>query len=170
MSKSFWGFMLVYPNSRVKIMWDLVIIVFSIYNSVLIPYEFAYSPDTNILMELIGSVIDLAFLVDIFVNFRTAYYHTKTGKIVTSGKKIAMKYILNGRFGVDLIATIPLEFLTLIFSTSESNLRFFGMLKMVRLLRLGRMISFLKGKQKLKFSIKVGQLLFFVFLMVHWIN
>lgn len=41
---------------------------------------------------------------------------------------------------------------------------------MVRLLRLGRMITFLKANQKLKFSMKFGQLLFFLVLIIHWIN
>ena len=32
------------------------------------------------------------------------------------------------------------------------------------------MITFLKANQKLKFSMKIGQLIFFIFLLIHWIN
>lgn len=84
--------------------------------------------------------------------------------------KIALSYVLYGRFGIDLIASLPLEIITLIFSTDSSNLKFLGMLKMVRLLRLGRMITFLKANQKLKFSMKIGQLVFFILMTMHWIN
>ena len=66
---------------------------------------------------------------------------------------------------------MPLELVTLIFGTTDSgNLKFLSMLKMVRLLRLGRMITFLKANQKLKFSMKIGQLVFFILIINHWIN
>lgn len=84
--------------------------------------------------------------------------------------KIAIQYVIYGRFGVDLVASVPLEVVTLVFHSDSSNLEFLGMLKMVRLLRLGRIITFLKANQKLKFSMKLGQLLFFIILVMHWIN
>ena len=84
--------------------------------------------------------------------------------------KIGIHYVLYGRFGVDLVASLPLEVITLIPQSNSSNLKFLGMLKMVRLLRLGRIITFLKANQKLKFSMKIGQLIFFIILTMHWIN
>jgi hypothetical protein len=85
--------------------------------------------------------------------------------------KLAVHYVLYGRFGIDLVASMPLELVTLIFGTTDSgNLKFLSMLKMVRLLRLGRMITFLKANQKLKFSMKIGQLVFFILIINHWIN
>ena len=85
--------------------------------------------------------------------------------------RLALRYVLYGRFGIDLIASMPLELVAVIFSTTDSgNLKFLSMLKLVRLLRLGRMITFLKANQKLKFSMKIGQLVFFVLLINHWIN
>jgi hypothetical protein len=84
--------------------------------------------------------------------------------------KIALRYILNGRFGVDLVASLPLEALTVLFSFTSMNLKFLSMLKLVRLFRLGRMITFLKANQKLKFSMKICQLLFFILLINHWVN
>lgn len=158
------------PNSRFKVIWDLIVILFSVYNSILIPYEFAYSLSSNVMLGVLDRMIDIIFAVDIIINFRTAYVNSKTGKLVSDGKKIALKYILNGRFGVDIIASLPLEAISLINLGGEGSLKFLGMLKMVRLLRLGRMISFLKSHQKLQFSIKIGQLLFFVFLTIHWFS
>ena len=84
--------------------------------------------------------------------------------------KIALNYIVYGRFVIDLIASLPLEVITLIFQNTSSNFRFFAMLKLVRLLRLRRMITFLRANQKLKFSMKIGQLIFFLFLINHWMN
>lgn len=84
--------------------------------------------------------------------------------------KIAIRYVLYGRFVVDLIASMPLEVFSFIFNSQSSNLKFIQMLKLIRLLRLGRMITFLKANQKLKFSMKIIQLIFFLMLVNHWIN
>ena len=107
--------------------------------------------------------------MDIFINFRTVY-KDKTDTDVEDGKKIALRYVLYGRFPIDVIASVPLDFVILFIKTSKQNLRFLGMIKMVRLLRLGRMISFLKKNQKLKLSMKVFQLVFLLTLCAHWIN
>ena len=165
-----WGFWLIYPDSKFKITWDLIVILLSVYNSVLIPYEFAYSLDYNILIDLIERGVDLAFMFDIIINFRTAYIDSKTGEMVTKWRKITINYVLYGRFWIDVIASLPLEITSLLVNTSERNLRFFQMLKMVRLLRLGRMITFLKTKQTFIVSLKIVQLLIFLVLAFHWTN
>ncbi|CAI2370102.1 unnamed protein product [Moneuplotes crassus] len=161
---------LIFPNSRFKITWDLIIIVLSVYNAILIPYQFAYTIHADVIIEIFNRFTDVAFMVDILIHFRTAYVNSKTGKLVTDGKIIAIKYIVFGRFPIDLLASLPLELSTLIIPTSEQNLRFISMVKLARLLRLGRMISFLRQNQKLQYSMKIGQLLFFIFLTMHWLS
>jgi hypothetical protein len=91
-------------------------------------------------------------------------------KLYPMANKIAINYVLYGRFGVDFVASMPLEVITLLLPTNSSNLKFLGLLKIVRLLRLGRIITFLKANQQLKFSMKIGQLIFFILLILHWIN
>ena len=104
-------------------------------------------------------------MTDIIINFRTIYIDSRTDEEIRDSKKIAIRYVLYGRFGVDLLASIPLE----LFITGSSNLRIIALLKMVRLLRLGRIITFLKTNQKLKISMKLVQLVFFLLLAMHWI-
>lgn len=141
--KPLWNRFLIHPNSWFKIVWDLIVIVMSVYNSIIIPYEFAYSIDSHIGWEIFDYFIDVLFWIDIFINFRTIY-RDKTDTEVKDGKKIAINYVLYGRFSIDILASMPLDFITFFFSTSSSKLKFLGMMKMMRLLRLGRMISFLK--------------------------
>jgi len=45
-----------------------------------------------------------------------------------------------------------------------------GLLKLVRLLRLGRIITYMKFKSSLKIGFKMFQLLLFLLLLVHWIG
>ncbi len=71
---------------------------------------------------------------------------------VTDGKRIAMNYILKGRFFIDVAASLPLDDL-LEFSDSnisKQNLKLLSMFKLVRLLRLGRIITFLRMNQAFK--------------------
>jgi hypothetical protein len=44
------------------------------------------------------------------------------------------------------------------------------MLKLVRLLRLGRMVTYLRMNKKYKFGMKLIQLLFMLLLIIHWMN
>ena len=149
----------------------MIIIVFSVYNSILIPYDVAYGLEYSLTIEIIDRIVDAMFVGDIAINFRSVYKDYKTDELVTNSKKIALRYVLNGRFWVDLIASMPLEFIALLMPSGGSiDVRFLGMLKLVRLLRLGRMITFLKANQKLKISMKISQILFFLLLTIHWIN
>jgi len=93
---------------------------------------------------VIDYLIDVFFAVDIAINFRTIYLDPKTEEPVEDGKKIALNYVLKGRFWIDILASLPFELLALVFRSGSSNLKFFGMFKLARLLRLGRMITYLK--------------------------
>lgn len=84
--KGFCKKLLVHPDSKFKIVWDLIVIVFAVYNAFLIPYEFAYEIDTNIFLEIIDRTIDVIFIIDIFINFRTMYHDSKTDEIVKDSK------------------------------------------------------------------------------------
>ena len=97
------------------------------------------------------SIIDILFAVDIVVNFMTTYINPKTGVVVTNPNRIVKNYIFRGRFFVDLLASIPFD--KLISSEPGENgeinddySTILGLLKMVRLLRLGRIITFMKFK------------------------
>jgi hypothetical protein len=94
-------------------------------------------------------VIDAFFMIDILINFRTIYFDPKTELAVTDDKKIALNYILRGRFFIDIIASLPVAeiYAALASSTSSNNnknLRFISMLKLVRILRIGRMITYIR--------------------------
>jgi hypothetical protein len=71
---------------------------------------------------------------------RSTFISEKTGAEITNGKQIARNYIFGGRFFVDLIASIPFDAIL----PSGQNTQILGLLKLVRLLRLGRIVTFMK--------------------------
>ena len=136
-----------------------------------IPYNVAFSDieDSNVFMDIFNGMIDFLFMLDVFVNFRTSYVHEATGEEVKDTKKIAMKY-LKGRFWVDMLASVPLDFLSYAFSNDKSNaflLQMFGCLKLVRVLRLSRLITYMNLKNDIKMSLKLIKLIFFLIMYLH---
>lgn len=147
---------------------DVFIIILSVWNSIEIPFSFAF-PDTlesNSINNVLDKFIDFLFAFDILVNFRTGYVDPKTDTLILDPTKISKNYI-KSRFWIDLFASIPFEALSIFASINQIN--FFGMLKLVRLMRLGRMVTFLKTNKSFKLSIILVQLLFILILVIHWI-
>ena len=67
----------------------------------------------------LNSLIDLVFLMDIIVNFRTTFYDIETGDEVFDSKRTGKVY-LKGRFTIDLLSTLPFDNIALIFTQSSS--------------------------------------------------
>jgi hypothetical protein len=102
------------------------------------------------LFKVVNSIIDVIFLLDIFVNFRTTFINQRTGDEVFNLNKIAKKY-LSTRFAIDALATVPFDTIGGIFmGDNVVGLQLFGVLKLVRVLRLGRIITYMNVKDDLK--------------------
>lgn len=136
-----------------------------------VPYNVAFNDSSkdNVLMDLFNGTVDIMFMLDIFINFRSSYVNETTGEEVTSCKSISLAY-LKGRFWIDLVASLPLDFLSYAFTELSENsmiLDFIGLLKLVRVLRLSRLITYLNLKNELKISLKLVKLIFFLVLYLH---
>ena len=53
------------------------------FNCFTIPYSVAYETQQSIVLDVTNATIDLLFLVDIIINFRTTYIDIKSGEEVT---------------------------------------------------------------------------------------
>lgn len=54
-------------------------------------------------------MVDLFFVVDIIITFRTTYIDPISGEEVMDAKMIAKKYLRSFQFYIDVISTIPLD-------------------------------------------------------------
>jgi hypothetical protein len=87
-------------------------------------------------------------------------------------KVIAIRYT-KGRFLIDLLATIPFDLISLIFTPDDNNGLLFqslGLLKLFRILRLSRLITLMNLKDDVKMSLKLVRLLFFLILYLHFVS
>ena len=87
--------------------------------------------------------------------------------------KIAIKY-LKGKFFIDLLASLPFDFMSIFFdgqgSANTLTLRVFGLLKLIRILRLSKLISYMNIKDDVKMSLKLGKLVFFLLMYLHCVG
>ena len=120
-------------------------------------------------------MIDVIFLFDLILNFRTTYVNPKTTLEIVEPREVAKNYTFRGRFLIDLLSVIPFELLIsedMIEKAGGNKKQFkiFGLLKLIRLLRLSRILTYMKFKQGLKVGIRIIQQLFLFFIVVHWIG
>ena len=115
---------LIHHDSVFKAAWDWLILAFVIYTAIVIPYDVAFVTPRRTKMHTsrfgdlvnlspiaIGNlIIDLLFIIDIPINFRSAVVDKGTEEVISDSKKIAMLY-LKSWFWVDFVAAIPFEFL-----------------------------------------------------------
>ena len=155
-----------------RIKWDMYIIILAIYNSICLPLQIAFNPpflETDYISGF-DNVIDVCFFLDIVLTFRTTYVHPMTGEEIFDLKKIAKHYLKN-QFFLDLMATIPFEKIAAIFETVSTNNRsqytFISCLKLIRILRLGRLINYLNESDDLKMQLRLIKLCFLLALYIH---
>ena len=96
-------------HEKYKQRWDILIIICVIYNCFSIPLELSFDPATfkRPSFGYFHTIIDIAFMLDIVICFRTTYMN-EYGKEIIDLKMITMHYI-KGTFIIDFIAGIPIE-------------------------------------------------------------
>ncbi len=95
------------PRSTGRRVWDGMMLLFVIWNAVVVPYDAAFSPAPTAARVSVDTVIDAFFGCDILLNFVTGYVD-KTGRLQTGLRQNARKY-LRKWFVLDLCSTLPFD-------------------------------------------------------------
>ncbi|XP_051986049.1 potassium voltage-gated channel subfamily H member 7-like [Xyrauchen texanus] len=163
--------------SPFKAVWDWLILLLVIYTAIFTPYSAAFllndleeqkrrecgyscSP-----LNVVDLMVDIMFIVDILINFRTTYVNANE-EVVSHPAKIAVHYF-KGWFLIDMVAAIPFDLL-IFGSGSEETTTLIGLLKTARLLRLVRVAR--KLDRYSEYGAAVLMLLMCIFaLIAHWL-
>ncbi|CAL4066043.1 unnamed protein product, partial [Meganyctiphanes norvegica] len=179
--------------SPFKAVWDWIILLLVIYTAIFTPYVAAFllneqeerrkDPDKNIYedpIQVIDLIVDIMFMVDIVINFRTTYVN-HNDEVVSHPGKIALHY-LRGWFVIDVVAAIPFDILLVpndpdpsppkddldAEAEDEKTTTLIGLLKTARLLRLVRVAR--KIDRYSEYGAAVLLLLMATFaLIAHWL-
>ena len=101
------------PNSWFRSTWDWVLICFVLYDLINIPLEICFVYEKPVSLQIFNYVVDVAFICDMALNFRTAFYEGIGLSPVIKKERIAKFYVFGpsgksmGWFWPDLIASVP---------------------------------------------------------------
>jgi hypothetical protein len=156
-------------ESSFSAVWDLMQVVLLVYVCISVPYQTGFDLDTDV-----GSLIwwwelwiDLYFLIDIGLNFRTPFYD-RSGRLVYSSRGMALNYC-KGWFFIDIASCASLlQYIFLVSGSGDPSsasktratkgLRLLKMAKLLRLARLKRIFERLDD-EVLRMLAPVGNIL-----------
>uniref|UniRef100_A0A668RI49 Uncharacterized protein n=1 Tax=Oreochromis aureus TaxID=47969 RepID=A0A668RI49_OREAU len=161
-----------------KTTWDWVILILTFYTAIMVPYNVSFKmKQNNVTWLVVDSIVDVIFLVDIVLNFHTTFVGP-AGEVISDPKLIRMNY-LKTWFVIDLLSCLPYDVINAFENVDEVSAAFyskqgfgisslFSSLKVVRLLRLGRVAR--KLDHYIEYGAAVLVLLVCVFgLAAHWL-
>jgi hypothetical protein len=158
-------------DSAVRARWDLAALILVVVSCLLVSYQFAFQHRVYLIGSLIIYLIDLFFLIDVVLSFRTTYRHQGTD--VTDPEMIA-GHFLRGRFSIDLIASFPFDMLILPWSGfTVEGISIVLYVRLLRLLRVARLVAVVRTWER-QTSINIGylriaKLLLAVVLVLHFV-
>ncbi|UYV74709.1 KCNH5 [Cordylochernes scorpioides] len=152
-----------------KAIWDWVILCLTFYTAIMVPYNVAFKNKTSedVSLLVLDSIVDVIFFIDIVLNFHTTFVGPG-GEVVSDPKIIRMNY-LKSWFVIDLLSCLPYDVFNAFDHDDDQGIgSLFSALKVVRLLRLGRVV------RKLDRYLEYGAamlilLLCFYMLVAHWL-
>ena len=159
--------------SRFRFWWDVGILVLIFVSCTIIPYQLAFTHEPSLRSSLWIYLIDLFFLLDIALNFRTTFQ--REGATVFDLPEIRKKY-LKGFFAFHLLAALPID---LFFLLAGSEWMFFQtsivlLFRLPRLLRVFHLLAILKRWEWLNWTnpvyLRIIRFLSLILLTVHWIS
>ncbi|KAF8561713.1 hypothetical protein P879_06605 [Paragonimus westermani] len=159
----------------VKAVWDWLVLVLVIYTAIFTPYAATFllqepnkrkrHEDSFLPLQRIDLFVDVMFIIDIVINFRTTYVN-KSDELVSHPGRIAIHYF-KGWLLIDVVAAIPFDLLQFGAQTDEM-VTLIGLLKTARLLRLVRVVR--KLDRYSEYGAAVLLLLMATFVLIaHWL-
>ncbi|XP_030048973.1 potassium/sodium hyperpolarization-activated cyclic nucleotide-gated channel 1 [Microcaecilia unicolor] len=181
------GFWIIHPYSDFRFYWDLIMLIMMVGNLVIIPVGITFFTEQTSTPWIIFNVAsDTVFLFDLIMNFRTGIVNEDSSEIILDPKVIKMNY-LKSWFVVDLISSIPVDYIFLIVEKGMDSevyktaralriVRFTKILSLLRLLRLSRLIRYIHQWEEIfhmtydlaSAVVRIFNLIGMMLLLCHW--
>ncbi|CAD7077605.1 unnamed protein product [Hermetia illucens] len=184
------GHWVIHPCSSFRFYWDLCMLLLLVANLIILPVAISFfNDDLSTRWIAFNCLSDTIFLIDIVVNFRTGIMQQDNAEQVILDPKLIAKHYLKTWFFLDLISSIPLDYIFLIFNQvsdfSDSFqilhagralriLRLAKLLSLVRLLRLSRLVRYVSQWEEVYFLnmasvfMRIFNLICMMLLIGHW--
>lgn len=159
--------LLISVTSYMRMRWDIMIMLLAIWNCFYVPFVSAFTVlNRQLTLWVVDLTIDFLYMLDIVMNFRTTYIDESSGYEVFQARRIAWRYFSSVRCWCDLVAALPIEIVDWAFDLN-SGLQMLTLLKMARLLRLSKILMFLRTGNHIKLTMKLLHLLLILLIYLH---
>lgn len=150
--------MVIHPYQSAKSIWDATTAIYIVYSAIFVPYRMAFNIEVSGGALIFDKFVDCAFLIDIVLTFRTAYFDEND--VLISDPAVIRKTYLGGWFVPDFLSSFPFDSVALLFIDDDDagSMRMLKMIRMLRLLKIMRMVrmSRLLDKFQDAMSVKSG--------------
>ncbi|POM70895.1 Hypothetical protein PHPALM_12612 [Phytophthora palmivora] len=133
---------MVHPNSKLRRSWEVMTVCLVLYVCVMIPFIIGFQFVDWSRLSGMNTFIDVYFVTDMVMTLRTGI--VSNGEVVMDPKRVARKYF-HSWFIVDLISNFPL---VLFVPSSGKSLKIVKLQKIPKLLRIGRLLKYLREYAK----------------------
>lgn len=171
------------PDKAFRKQWDLVQVVMLLYVATMVPLRIGFNMEAEpwTLSFVIEAIVDAYFVVDIGIQFRSAYFENK--QLVVDTGKIARRYARTW-FPIDVVSCLPINYVQLIMqqiqegstsgNTSEAKLlkilRLLRLAKLLRLARIQRLLDRLKDDYEgLAQFLEMSKITITIFYVAHFV-
>ena len=172
---------ILYPDSPLMPLWNGMLATLVMISAVAslglaFPHLFA-----AVAYESFNLAVDVCFLCDIVVQFRTAFMHD--GTWVTEARRIGRRYMMGPWFTLDVLAGFPLQRVvqaanpvaagdpTEALLRANQLVRVFRVLRVFRLVKLNRLFTLLEEQLKLNPAlVRLAKLFSGLLLLWHWVG
>ena len=108
------------PRDNFRLHWDALMALCVCYNCLIVPVRIGFSEKSKWSpLAITDLVIDLLFLLDIFLNFHTGF--DDAGYVLMDRKLVRRKYLTTW-FTFDLISSFPFDMLVIITASSAVSM------------------------------------------------
>ncbi|KAK3287646.1 hypothetical protein CYMTET_4855, partial [Cymbomonas tetramitiformis] len=155
-------------TAKWKELWDWGIIVLVFYNSIYIPLDISFKFSTTVAQGFywLDIAVDVCFAIDIVFSFRTQLHNPQLDGAIKDFNAIAKQYMALW-FWIDLVATVPFDALGALVTGQSNQVHVVGLLKTVRLFRLGRLLKKMDQLSAANF-LRIAKLMVSYVMCVHW--
>nr|ABI94039.1 hyperpolarization-activated cyclic nucleotide-modulated cation channel splice variant ABsC2-I [Panulirus interruptus] len=190
------GHWIIHPCSNFRFYWDLCMLFLLVANLIILPVAISFfNDDLSTRWIAFNCLSDTIFLIDIVVNFRTGIMQQDNSEQVILDPKLIARHYLKTWFLLDLISSVPLDYIFLIFNKYRDKedfnesfqilqagralriLRLAKLLSLVRLLRLSRLVRYVSQWEEVYVSsflnmasvfMRIFNLISMMLLIGHW--
>ncbi len=160
--------MIIEPESRMRKVWDMVVLLITVYSAFIIPIIIVFNILGPVLNTLSVILVTLILTADIVVNFNTAV--PGRGNLIFDRHVISQSY-LRGWFFIDLIAAFPMPLLNVFFPAAGAVniLRVFRLNRLFKLMRISKPLKRLSGPRMNPAIFRLVLLVFWIMIAAHTI-